>query len=85
MPKIWKEELRKFFSRKPADSTNRDDQDLYDLCQKVMKETKSNVGQLSISSLNLGDVQQILSLQLTLEDPELNGVAAIAMPSELSM
>jgi flagellar motor switch protein FliM len=87
MPKIWIEELRKFFSHKMADSTDQDDQELHRLCKNVMNETKSSViGQLPISSLSLRDVQMMLSLEvLTIEDPELGAVTAITMPSELSM
>ncbi|KAJ6125720.1 hypothetical protein N7523_003340 [Penicillium sp. IBT 18751x] len=85
MPKNnWKEELRKFFRGEPADSTDQDDQKLYTLCQKVMNEQKSKLAAIPISSLELGEVQVMLGLELTLEDPELAAVTAVPMSPELN-
>ncbi|KAJ5666447.1 uncharacterized protein N7477_008895 [Penicillium maclennaniae] len=85
MPKKkWKEELRKFLRGEPADPTDQDDQKFYSLCQKAVNEQKSIFAALPISSLNLEEVQVMLGLELTLEDPELAAVTTVAMSSELT-
>lgn len=64
------------------------DQHLYKLCQKFIKEMDAQAGRfpsLPISDLNMVEVQTMLGLKLTLEDPELDAVPALEVSPEMSI